>query len=158
MFVYFSFFPANTFHQTSVPRHVLAGGYKRCVHPVCNFSLPVFPTARLPCSHARCIYSGCFLQTQGHFPNPVCCSRHSLMVFCPHQVKAKPCQAGGVQLPVWSSLSHQSGVRSAISQLPSKQPQLFSGVDTLLQTTLSLTFLMWKALGSEAARSQRTRV
>lgn len=58
MFVYFSFFPANAFHQTSVPRYALAGGYKRCVYPVCNFSLPVFSTVRLSCSHAGCILWG----------------------------------------------------------------------------------------------------
>lgn len=58
MFVYFSFFPANAFHQTSVPRYVLAGGYERCVHPVCNFSLPVFSTVRLSCSHAGCMLWG----------------------------------------------------------------------------------------------------
>lgn len=55
MFVYSSFFPANTFHQTSVWRCVLAVGYKQRVHPVRNFSLPVFSTLRLSGSHAGCI-------------------------------------------------------------------------------------------------------
>ena len=53
MFVYFSFSPANVFHQTSVSRYVLAGGYKRCVHTVLHFSLPAFTAVRLSCYGLR---------------------------------------------------------------------------------------------------------
>lgn len=104
MFVYFSFFLANAFHQTSVPRYVLAGGYKRCVHAVCNFSLPV----RLSCSHAGCILRVLSANSMAFSKPPLLFKAQPDVFLSPPQVKAKPCQAGGVQLPVWNFVSRQS--------------------------------------------------
>lgn len=108
MFVYFSFSPANVFHQTSVSRYVLAGGYKRCVHTVLHFSLPAFTAVRPSCSHAGCILWVLSANTS-EFASPpplLYCWMHS-STFLSLQVKAKPCQAAGVQLPAWSFLIHQ---------------------------------------------------
>lgn len=107
MFVYFSFSPANVFHQTSVSRYVLAGGYKQCVHTVFNSSLPAFSAVRLSCSLAGRILwvlsaDNCVCQ-----PPPLLFKAQPDIFLSP-QVKAKPCQAAGVQLPVRSLLSHQS--------------------------------------------------
>lgn len=122
MFVYFSFSPANVFHQTSVSRYVLAGGYKRCVHTVLHFSLPAFTAVRPSCSHAGCILWVLSANTSEFAspPSPLLLDAQLNISVSPGQSKAMPgcrCAATSLKFSHPSVSSHQNNQNYFLAQI-----------------------------------------